>query len=415
MTNGGLAYRLREFSKSFLGLMGISCYCWHVEHERGSNGNVPELDGLRGVALLLVLLRHFGEGVPTSTAGRMVYVLTQGGWIGVDLFFVLSGFLITGICLDHRGPGLLRTFYARRALRILPVYATLLTVVAAVSLFETGALPTGLLWLATFTTTIAQAATGKWNVVPGYLTHLWSLAVEEQFYIVWPAIVLLLNDRRTLITALALFPLALLLRGIIVAHHAPAVTAYVLMPARMDALAIGAMLALLWRSPDQQRTMRQRLSPIANASIAAWVCFAITVCVVTSLAPGGQVVMQTVGYSLIACTSGLVLASVLSADPVSPLCSALRSTTLRRIGKYSYAMYLVHYPLRALIALTIGSPVGAPAVIGTIVLGGTLTYFVAALSWRVIEKPCVSLKRFVPYARESSHSVQPTVDGERVA
>ena len=156
--------------------------------------HVPALDGLRGAAILLVLLHHLINGdLPVhSLVGRTAFAIPRCGWAGVDLFFVLSGFLITGILLDQRGlPGYFRVFYARRALRIFPLYYGVLIIVFAI-LPHIRAFPQdGLRWLRpeqiwfwTYTSNIRSAATGTiFNAPYLMLNHFWSLAIEEQFYL----------------------------------------------------------------------------------------------------------------------------------------------------------------------------------------------------------------------------------------
>ena len=187
-------------------------------------GHIRALDGLRGFALLLVFGYHAlsRELVSTSLAGTLAKKIALTGWVGVDLFFVLSGFLITSILLDARTAGnYLRVFYARRALRIFPLYYLVL----AASLLL---MPDHFGWKAQifYWFNLSNLVTAFHPLLIPYLAHFWSLAIEEQFYLVWPALVLLLRPRA----------LAALCGGVLVAVFA--------------ARNLPAILALNQRFPD---------------------------------------------------------------------------------------------------------------------------------------------------------------------
>lgn len=163
------------------------------------------LDGLRGLAMLLVFLFHYGGGLRSRhLAVRALGYLSQAGWVGLDVFFALSGFLITGLLLENLPhPGALRHFYARRALRILPLYWTALLAAGLAALLKGASLSQlrPLLVYAAFLQnvgTLVRAATRSPPPLPLY--HLWSLAVEEQFYLLWSALMLLARSPRRVLT-----------------------------------------------------------------------------------------------------------------------------------------------------------------------------------------------------------------------
>ena len=212
----------------------------------------PALDGLRGTAILAVLVCHYASLLPRTPAVGLLEI----GWAGVDLFFVLSGFLITGILLDARGtPNYFRNFYARRALRIFPLYYGFLVVTLLVSLvvrLAPGASHEGIrhLWAAqpslwTYTVNYWIPTQTGWNPWSEMVIPLWSLSVEEQFYLVWPLVVCRLSERGLVRLCVGIVAGALLLRLSLTAAGVDWSWLYFVTPARADSLAAGALLALL--------------------------------------------------------------------------------------------------------------------------------------------------------------------------
>ena len=197
--------------------------------------HILALDGLRGMAILGVILFHAAvEYAPSTLSGKALGAVFNVGWGGVDLFFVLSGFLITGILLETRGTaGFFRNFYARRTLRIFPLYYGVLFVIFVVlphyRPFDTPGLQTiarNQGWFWTYLTNFGFIVHGSvfgnsdWLL----LNHFWSLAVEEQFYLVWPLLVYLLSGRSLRVICVFLFVEALFLRsGLAVMHQRPGI------------------------------------------------------------------------------------------------------------------------------------------------------------------------------------------------
>jgi len=188
-----------------------------------SSRRVPELDGLRGVAILLVLIYHgISDVLPPSGLPARLMAVGRLGWSGVDLFFVLSGFLIGGILLDVRpSPNYFKTFYLRRAYRILPIYGVSMVLfslrfirpggVASLGVFSQSPIP----WLSyvTFTQNLWMAALGSFGV--GALAATWSLAVEEQFYLTAPLIVRKVDPKRLVLILLMVVAGSPLLRTVL--------------------------------------------------------------------------------------------------------------------------------------------------------------------------------------------------------
>lgn len=363
-------------------------------------GRVPELDGIRGLAIILVLICHYGVNlidVPRYSVlwfARSALSLT---WTGVDLFFVLSGFLIGGILVDTRSsPRFFRTFYARRFFRILPIYYVALGLFWVVQ--HSAALP-GMAWLvqdpmpllshATFTQNILMAIRGEYG--PHWLDATWSLAVEEQFYILLPVLVYFLAPAVLVQTVVAGVMIAPILSGLIVWWNPQAaVAAYVLMPCRADALGLGVLAAILLRRPDSwlySHAAQKGLAP-------ALVVLLLGMAVVTVLSRGGHdVLLNLFGFTWIALFYlSLLLYGVLR--PRTRVAVILRHPILLQFGKLSYFIYLFHQPFNGLChALLRGAE---PAISGWTGLGATtlalaLTLATARLSWTHLEQPLIAV------------------------
>src|SRR5579884_1024639 len=214
---------------------------------------LPGLDALRGVAILVVMLHHSVQIVPLPRLQNVA----AAGWLGVDLFFVLSGFLITGILLDARDDRrYFRNFYMRRVLRIFPLYygvlaANLLLVLTLPHLHRFLHLHA---WLWTYTTNIKIAIANEYPFAIGRmrLDHFWTLAVEEHFYLLWPLLVWALNRRALAVVCCLILVASPLLRWAI-STPGHMVAPYVLTPCRMDSLAAGALGAILARRVGMAR------------------------------------------------------------------------------------------------------------------------------------------------------------------
>jgi peptidoglycan/LPS O-acetylase OafA/YrhL len=376
-----------------------------------NRGRVPALDGLRGVAIILVLLTH-ALALPLNPACRLdaaVRAVAHAGWTGVDLFFVLSGFLITGILLDTRGqPRWWRNFFARRVLRVFPLYFGALAVVLALTwFFHWNNQPLALLWSNqvwywTYTVNILAALTHGQGTPP-YGGHPWSLSIEEQFYLLWPLAVARLSARRILglAAAVALAGLGFRVWLVWLDPIVNANAAYLATPGRLDGLMVGAALAVLARRDIGLGSIARVAKPILAVTVVALYWLGI-------VRHGFEhaykdPVMAIASYPLIALAWGALLVLVLRAPPSSRLARVLSGPALGKWGTYSYGIYLVHLPLVGVLVRHVklfGRD--APLVGGSrtpiillFALGvAAASYGLAALSYRLYERRFLALKRF---------------------
>lgn len=303
--------------------------------------HIASLDGIRGLAILAVLFFHL---YPASERDPLSH-LARAGWLGVDLFFVLSGFLITGILLDTRDdPRVFRNFYARRALRLLPLYVVLMLAIALVSRFALGQPFTR--WTLPFFAYAANlvinfgAANG---VAPLFdMTSLWSLAVEEQFYLLWPSVAVRVRRTRMLLwICIAGITLAVALRWTAsFTHFFLARNADLELPLRLDSLLSGAALAVLVRSRRGRELLRRPLldAMFAAAALGAALPFVLH----PHLNMYGPLVARFVLLAA-AIASAALIALALDAPSWAARLGRLRG--LRFLGRYSYGIYLLHCPL----------------------------------------------------------------------
>lgn len=320
---------------------------------------ILELDGIRGIAILSVIIFHAFDA-PLL-------------WAGVDLFFVLSGFLITGILIRRKesGGSYYGYFYSRRARRILAPYVLWLVVA---SLVFSWAWLKYWWWFAFFATNIGQALDqfGDWSLRP-----LWSLAVEEQFYLIWPLIVLLASPKRLLRVSIAAVLLAPILRGLCTHLFSSHLPIYLLTPFRMDLLGSGAILAWLQR---WKPLLLGRLSRWALLSCAASVCLLIGGYFINHQfrQSGNTVAGNVLIYSLANVMVTSIIAIALTGT--GALCHLFRNQVLRYIGRISYSMYLVHTGAILLAARMVHGK------ISVFLVGLALAVAYASLSWYGFER-----------------------------
>jgi peptidoglycan/LPS O-acetylase OafA/YrhL len=362
-----------------------------------ARSRILELDGLRTIAITAVLLIHFS---PHSDLFDM-------GWIGVNLFFVISGFLITGILLNLRShPRPFRKFYWRRVIRIFPPYYAVLAVVAVLvlihhegfdrqtwmaAIFFLPSITRGISFHLIYSRLIGRAgfdfsrkafARADVSRYRNGLGVYWSLAVEELFYLLWAPVMLKGSRRQILVFAITPLILCPILRGL--THTADWFEAFGFIT-NFDSLAVGGCVALFLRAqPNVSRWTI--LAPIAPLLF----CFG-WLCVSCGLFRGTEVrsteLFSIFGYSLLALIFGCVVAACVRWEG-SPIFAPLRLGPVLYIGTISYTMYLIHFFLYVAISrLLVGDLLRA-------VVAASLTVGVAALSWRYFEIPILRLRNW---------------------
>lgn len=365
---------------------------------------MPALDGLRGIAVLLVFFFHVSEFAWTTEAAGLsagIQAISHAGRVGVDLFFVLSGFLITGILYDTReSPSRFRTFYARRTLRIFPLYyfalITLFLASLALSSIQT---PTSAAQIFNWTyTSNFQMAGHGWDAQTVATQPFWSLAVEEQFYLLWAPIVFLSPRRFLLAICFAGIVAAFVVRLLLIGASLE-LGAYMLLPARMDALLIGAVIALAPRSEVKVPGWLAGRRNQAVIAIAALVLIAMLRAFVWQ-----ATAMAAAKSTLIAIGFGVVLVAALGTG-ANPFARAMELPLLRFFGRYSYSIYVFHV---AVIVCLLGiidlngfsrTKSSLPALLVFSVIALAVTVLVALITWNIIEKHFIAMQRKFPYRR----------------
>jgi peptidoglycan/LPS O-acetylase OafA/YrhL len=371
-------------------------------------GHIQELDGLRGIAIVLVLLHHFW---PHTGPLHRFSALAHLGWIGVDLFFVISGFLITGILLDTLGDrNYYRNFYARRALRIFPLYYLfLLAAFTLIPHLQSGRDSAGEfvrqsgspLWYAFYLGNLREAIVGK---EPAYiLAPLWSLSIEEQFYISFPFVVACLSRER----------LRTLLRAMVFLAPAFRLVMFFLVPgneriqylatfSRVDVLSLGCLLALEFRTPraaPQTWPVGKLFVGLLGAMAAAFALKGLD-----RMLPFCRIA----GYSLVAFTfAALVAWTVVNRG--SKATGWLRSAPLGYLGRLCYGIYLLQRPAEVIL-VKIGPKLGLHPESGSVLMLAArcvTAVALATISWYLFERNVLKLKRWFTSARHPSSELPP--------
>ena len=413
------------------------------------DGRMVELDGMRGVAMLWVLIYHAWFLPADGWAQRIAYIAPNMGLVGLEMFFGMSGFLITGILLKHRdSPEYFSGFYGRRLIRILPLYFSYLFfvyyVIPNVDVLK------AMLHHFDDPAHYREGELYHWLFLSNYwyfkreafeaslLNSTWSLAVEEQFYVVWPCIVLFFSRRALLFFCACVLAMSNVVRWHMILSPVDfsSVSIYIFTFGRLDSIAIGCALSILAFEPNGRAILLKARWVLLGIGLAIYIPAVAWTTVFFPLKPDGTQGYERfladeafLGFGLlgVAIWSSGLIAHLVAADPASWFCRAMRSHFLRFIAKYSYGMYLFHIPAIHLVALfmnqhfvlwrnrVFGIPLPTPDrpfvrfvfQIESLVAVTGLTLFLAVVSWFVLEVHFLKLKKSFPYRKKRAPGPPP--------
>lgn len=363
---------------------------------------------MRGLAIALVMALHFVYPLKEQNLVERVAARVSGyGLWGVDLFFVLSGFLITGILYDAKGSeGYFKNFYMRRTLRIFPLYYGVLFVLlvaiprSVVTEFDPALLETrdAGSWLWTYLTNVYVGQTGAFSIP--YVSHFWSLAIEEHFYLFWPFLIGFLSREKAMRACVALAIFALALRIGMVAAGATALAPQVLTPCRLDTLCLGALFALAIRGPagaSAWTAASRRYLPVAALAVIALSALHV-------LTPALDVVVLELRGTVLALFFAVLILNAQSDAGFSPIKRLFRLRFLGTLGKYSYGLYVFHglvayaFEQRGMFErLDALSGSHTFATFAYVALGVGLSFLISIASYELFEVRFLALKKLFDY------------------
>jgi peptidoglycan/LPS O-acetylase OafA/YrhL len=363
-------------------------------------GRMPALDGVRGLAILMVLFVHFfADTVATNRFERVLTRVSGFGTYGVDLFFMLSGFLITGLLVDSKGGrGYFRNFYARRAVRIFPLYYSILIVLIVIAPLVVSSSALAVLrsrqaWAWFYGINIFSGMRGEYSFP--YIDHFWSLAVEEHFYFFWPLVVWLCPRPILLRVCVGLALASLIARMIAASVDVNLLALDILTPFRLDGLCFGGALAVYARGPGGLDVLARTTRKLAIGGV---VLFAVSHAVSTTR-PDLFGPMRQLRASLFTVFLGHMMVSALRSRPGTWL-SWLFGPKLQFLGTYSYGLYVFHHLIsyyyyrhqtEFVIARWVGSHTVAVFLQATV--GMVVSMGIAIFSYHFFEKRFLLLKR----------------------
>ena len=370
-----------------------------------------ELDGLRGIAVLMVMAFHIFNRAPGYLIDNQTFIITlnkiaQIGWAGVDIFFVLSGFLITSILLNTKNtPHYFKNFYARRILRISPLYFLVIGAILIFLPFITphanvhGGQASWPYFLFSLQNWLVIHAL-KLGVYPTPANPLWSLAIEEQFYLIWPMLVFFISRRKLVFLTIAILVGSLIFRLLFVQlagmSRDTAPFLYFSSITRLDGFAVGALLAIAYQSEHWKRIFARY----------SWLLLIVVLPVIAAIMIYSRntnplqidYYLNTWGYSLIALAAGAILVILTTGSSETIPRRFFRNDALSFFGKYSYAMYLLHFPIMLMVLnMDFARHRGEQSWFIFVFLTFGLTILGSLLTWNLLEKPMLKLKKYFEY------------------
>ena len=349
---------------------------------------MPQLDTLRAIAVILVIISHW------FSAEHVFNRFTSNGTLGVTLFFVLSGFLITGILLRNKTDvqkgfstsGAFKIFYIRRSLRIFPVYYLLLVVLV---LFNIASVRESFWWHFFYASNFFFWAKGEFG---GSLSHLWTLSVEEQFYLIWPAIILFIPVKNLPAAFVLGILTAIIFRFLVITPQNE--LGRFLMPGSLDSFCIGALFAYgryLTTATYQRYAKSKNFLVIVAVVLLAFVH--------TSIYKNANWFFKPDYYFIISISFGVLIDKVADTVTYPPLGIFLNNKILQYIGKISYGIYLFHNFIPFFYGLPLPKSFEPVSLYIIQICRFGILIAIASLSWFLFEKPLLKLKDRFSFGR----------------
>lgn len=365
--------------------------------DRTLRGRIPELDGLRGFAIFIVILIHYISAVPHglrhSWASKAGNAINLGG-SGVDLFFILSGFLIGGILIDSRqSPNYYQTFYLRRLHRIVPLYYSWILLFAIISIWNTRFMLLGPYWIYFAFLQNYFYLQSPMQLI--WLSVTWSLAVEEQFYLLAPPFIRNCRPQRLIGVLFGILIASLILRLFLLMKFADAahnywglLPAYFATPSRADDLALGILIAIVWRTPQAMQWITEHLGFVKKTLI---LCIALLLAILKWMLMPNSTLRLSVGLPLFGAIFALLVIICLT-EREGIIAGIFRLRALRELGRVSYCVYIIHYAMNWAVHKYLRGDLprfDSPSSIAVTILALGLTLVIAEFSWRFFEHPLI--------------------------
>lgn len=371
---------------------------------------VEVLDGVRGLAIILVMIYHFSlpfqHSEKTTWLDQFFYQILQTGWIGVDFFFALSGFLITAILISTRdNESYFKNFYVRRVLRIFPLYYGFLLFILVVFPYlsesyrlNTESMQENSFWFWTYLVNWKIATLGSFNGFQG--GYMWSLAVEEQFYLVWPLVVYYFHKKIPQISVITIVVMLVAKWVMLTKLGITATTIYVLPFTHLDALLLGATLASLYMNGNLSHWVTRFFKPVA---ITAVLSLALLYFVEGRFVYNNNMI-ALIGLPLLGILASCIISYLLvgkGQEKSNVFFKLFNNNVLRKFGVLCYGLYLFHQPIGVVINSKVipynafelwGSYI--PSTLLSISLSIFVSYVVALLSFNIYEKHFLKLKKY---------------------
>jgi peptidoglycan/LPS O-acetylase OafA/YrhL len=376
-----------------------------------SDDRIIELDALRGIAILLVVIFHYLVVYASPTEGTILSALRSAftlAWAGVDLFFVLSGFLIGGILIKHRdAENYYTAFYIRRMARLLPLYLVTVGLYGATSAWLTASGTGAGHWLIhgdgtalpiwsylAYVQNFLNAQEYNWG--GHWLAATWSLAVEEQFYLIAPVLLRLVPMQRLVPILATLIAVAIVTRTALHVSTGHWIAGYTSLITRWDALFIGILGAVALANSDTRSKLAKQSDRLAIAAMFLLAGVAIMSAIGLTKS---SLIMSAFGYTYFAITSLVIIATALLAKTAA-LTRILRNQTLVRLGTISYGIYLMHQAVYGLVCFALHGQrpsIDGPSDIALAFLAFMITVLLAQVSWLYFEKPLLAIGHRMAY------------------